>query len=164
MATQIYVNTSSGIGLLPDGTKPLPEPVLTYLQQGPMTFSWAQFSKRLFTLQSLNKLENYLSKIVFKSPRGQWVDIIVSYGSSRWWEFWKHWFRGDCQIVKKLMKWFRGSTIKTTWLLSAAALRKLYYHITSNLTFYIRIFIFMWNLTRHTLICIYSFISTTITA
>ena len=30
----------SGNGLLPDGTKPLPEPMLTYYQQGPMTFNW----------------------------------------------------------------------------------------------------------------------------
>ena len=30
MATYFYVNIGSGNGLLPDGTKPLPEPVLTY--------------------------------------------------------------------------------------------------------------------------------------
>ena len=29
MATEIWVNISSGNGLLPDGTKPLPEPMLT---------------------------------------------------------------------------------------------------------------------------------------
>ena len=32
MATQIWVNDGSGNGLLPDGTKPLPEPMLTYHQ------------------------------------------------------------------------------------------------------------------------------------
>ena len=32
MATWIYVNIGSGDGLLPDGTKPLPEPMLTYRQ------------------------------------------------------------------------------------------------------------------------------------
>ena len=32
LATSIYVNTGSCNGLLPDGTKPLPEPVLTYHQ------------------------------------------------------------------------------------------------------------------------------------
>ena len=31
MALEILVNTGSGSGLLPDGTKPLPEPMLTYL-------------------------------------------------------------------------------------------------------------------------------------
>ena len=30
MATEIWVNIGSGNGLLPDGTKPLPEPILTY--------------------------------------------------------------------------------------------------------------------------------------
>ena len=29
MATEIWVNIGSGNGLLPDGTKPLPEPILT---------------------------------------------------------------------------------------------------------------------------------------
>ena len=29
MVTQIQVNIGSGNGLLPDGTKPLPEPLLT---------------------------------------------------------------------------------------------------------------------------------------
>ena len=32
MVTQIWVNIGSGNGLLPDGSKPLPEPMLTYHQ------------------------------------------------------------------------------------------------------------------------------------
>ena len=32
LALEIMVNTGSGNGLLPDGTKPLPEPVLIYHQ------------------------------------------------------------------------------------------------------------------------------------
>ena len=32
MATKITVNIDSGNGLLPDGTKPLPELMLTYLR------------------------------------------------------------------------------------------------------------------------------------
>ena len=32
MALEILVNTGSGNGLLPDGTKPLPEPMLAYHQ------------------------------------------------------------------------------------------------------------------------------------
>ena len=35
MATEIWVNTDSDNGLLPDGTKPLTEPILTYHKQGP---------------------------------------------------------------------------------------------------------------------------------
>ena len=35
MATEIWVNIGSGHGLLPDGTKPLPEPMLTDHQWSP---------------------------------------------------------------------------------------------------------------------------------
>ena len=38
MALEILVKTGSGNGLLPDGTKPLPEPMLIYHQQGPVAF------------------------------------------------------------------------------------------------------------------------------
>ena len=43
MAVEICVNIGSGNGLLPDGTKPLPELVLTYHLQGPVVFIWGQF-------------------------------------------------------------------------------------------------------------------------
>ena len=36
----IWVNIGSGNGLLPDGTKPLPEPMLTYHQWGLVAFIW----------------------------------------------------------------------------------------------------------------------------
>ena len=38
MATQILVNIGSGNGWLPDGTKPLPEPMLTYHKYVPVMF------------------------------------------------------------------------------------------------------------------------------
>ena len=38
MVTEIWVNIDSGNVLLPDGTKPLPEPVLTYRQWDPVAF------------------------------------------------------------------------------------------------------------------------------
>ena len=46
MATEIWVNIGSGNGLLPAGTKPLPEPMLTGHQWSPMTFILGQFHKR----------------------------------------------------------------------------------------------------------------------
>ena len=52
MATEIWVNIGSGNGLLPDGTKPLPEPMLTY-QWGSLRFIWGQFHKRYPSHQSL---------------------------------------------------------------------------------------------------------------
>ena len=45
MMTQILVNTSPANGLMPDGTKPTPEPMLTNLQWGPVTFIWQQFHR-----------------------------------------------------------------------------------------------------------------------
>ena len=39
---QIWVNIGSGNGLLPDGTKPLPEPMLTDHQWSPVTFKLGQ--------------------------------------------------------------------------------------------------------------------------
>ena len=41
MATVILDNIGSGNGLLPDGTKPSPEPMLTYHQQSSDKHLWA---------------------------------------------------------------------------------------------------------------------------
>ena len=60
---QIWVNTGSGNGLLPDGTKPLPKSMLTHHQWSPVTFILGQFHKRCLNHQSLKSLENYISKI-----------------------------------------------------------------------------------------------------
>ena len=53
MATEIWVNIGSGNGLLPDNTKPLPEPMLTDHQWSPVTFILGQFHKRCLNHQSL---------------------------------------------------------------------------------------------------------------
>ena len=75
------VNTGSGNGLLPDGTKPLPEPMLTYHQQGPVAFFWWHYHKKIWRNQSVKqKIEDYFFKITLRSPSGQWVkdiDILV---------------------------------------------------------------------------------------
>ena len=41
--TKIWVNIGSGNGLLPDVTEPLPEPMLTYHQWGPVALFQRQF-------------------------------------------------------------------------------------------------------------------------
>ena len=46
MATYIWVNIGSGNGLLPDSTKPLPEPMLIYHKYGPVLFIERQVCKR----------------------------------------------------------------------------------------------------------------------
>ena len=56
MATEIWVNIGSGNGLLPDGTKPLPEPMLTDHQLSPVKFILEQFHKRFLNQQSLKSI------------------------------------------------------------------------------------------------------------
>ena len=55
-------NIGSGNGLLPDGTKPLPEPMLTYHQWGSVAFTWEQFHGTGIMLN--------------KSPRNWHIDAI----------------------------------------------------------------------------------------
>ena len=45
--SDILVNTGSGNGLVPSGTKPLPEPMLTYHQHDPVAFIWRYYLKIL---------------------------------------------------------------------------------------------------------------------
>ena len=53
MVTEIWVNIGSGIGLLPDDTKPLPESMLTY-PYGPMASTEAIFMRSKDTNQQNN--------------------------------------------------------------------------------------------------------------
>ena len=46
MVSEIYVNTGSGHGMLPDGTKPLPELILTNHRWGLVAFNWGQMLKK----------------------------------------------------------------------------------------------------------------------
>ena len=46
MATEIWVNIGSANNLLPDGTKPLPEPLLTNHCRRSMSFIWGQFHRK----------------------------------------------------------------------------------------------------------------------
>ena len=55
----LEVDIGSGNGLLPDGTKPLPEPMLTDHQWSPVTFILGQFHKRCLNHQSLKSVWNF---------------------------------------------------------------------------------------------------------
>ena len=72
MVTQIWVNIGSDNGLLPDDTKPLPEPMLTNHQWGVMAFTWGQYHRKCPRYLSLSlKITNqWLQPHLF---RGQWV-------------------------------------------------------------------------------------------
>ena len=60
MVTKICVNIGSGNGLLPDSTKPFPEPMLADHQWSPVTFIWMAFTRGQFQ----KKCSRYLSLIL----------------------------------------------------------------------------------------------------
>ena len=66
---QSRVNVSSGNGLLPDGTKPLPEPVLTYHQMSSVAFTWEQFHKRSMNFIHNLMFGDYTFKIILPSDQ-----------------------------------------------------------------------------------------------
>ena len=67
MATQIWVNIDSGNDLMPDGTKPLHEPVLTY---------W-QFDRNTKLFIHENAFENFIWEIVTILSRGDELMIML---------------------------------------------------------------------------------------
>ena len=73
MVTQIWANIGSGNGLLPDGTKPLPEPMSTHHSWGSAACTWEQFHKKCSTIHFVK----WIRKIHFwyTSPRDKWVNI-----------------------------------------------------------------------------------------
>ena len=64
MATYIWINIGSNIDLLPDVTKPLPEPMLTNDQGVPLAVSWGQFH----SLQSVWKLHIWKYCYISEGP------------------------------------------------------------------------------------------------
>ena len=58
MATGIWVNIGSGNGLLPDGTKPLPEPTLTYHHWGFVSFTILHEMHKIFVFDIHLKITN----------------------------------------------------------------------------------------------------------
>ena len=68
MATENRVNIGSG-----NGTKQLPEPMLTDHQLTPVTFILGQLHNRCLGHQSIKSIWKAIFKISFKFPRCQWV-------------------------------------------------------------------------------------------
>ena len=60
MKSYHLVNTGSSHGLLPDSTKPLPEPMLTYHQCDPVTFTQGNFIQNSEDITHCNLLESYV--------------------------------------------------------------------------------------------------------
>ena len=75
------VNIGSGNGLLPDGTKPLPESMLTYHKYGLVAITQGLFHIKYLSHQFLKWAWNARIKISFKSPGGQWVKTGDNYSN-----------------------------------------------------------------------------------
>ena len=73
MATKVWVNIGSRNGLLPDGTKPSHEPMLTKSQWSHVAFNCGQLHRKCWR----NQFEKYACIITTKSSRGQWVKTSV---------------------------------------------------------------------------------------
>ena len=57
MATQILINIGSDNGLLPNDTKPLPEPMLTYRKYGQWHLSKGNFTRDTSAIIHENQLQ-----------------------------------------------------------------------------------------------------------
>ena len=75
MATENWVNIGSGNGLLPNGTKPLPEPMLdlSSVSSSDILLRAINITAGISATNHRNWLQKYSSKISLNSPRPQWV-------------------------------------------------------------------------------------------
>ena len=83
---EIWVNLDSGNDLLPDGTKPLPEPILSKHQMCHLASSVSNFTRSAHAFSPYHVFENYTFQI-FTFPTGQWVNAAmkVSFSGYQWW-------------------------------------------------------------------------------
>ena len=80
-ATEIWVNIGSGNGLVPDGTRTLPKPMLTNHHWCFVTLTWGQFHmKKIQDVYSWYELENYWFKSQLHLPgANELTHIMVFY-------------------------------------------------------------------------------------
>ena len=77
MAATVLVNAGWGNGLLPDGTKPLPQPLLTHYQGGPLVFIHSKviITGTLSKPNSKVVFECYIFETIAKCSRGQLIKL-----------------------------------------------------------------------------------------
>ena len=75
MASGNFIKIESGNDFLPDGTKPLPAPMLPGPQRGLVAFIWDQtLQENTQNISHYNVFEKLVSKIQATSPGGQWIN------------------------------------------------------------------------------------------
>ena len=104
-------NIGSGNGMLPDGTKPLFEPMLIYHQWGSATTIRGQHPKRYFGHQYLELSSKLFYKMSFKSPRGLRVNQFQTKYRAGWCTpqcqmLWSQWQTGSKLVVLRNIQIF----------------------------------------------------------
>ena len=80
---QIWVNIGSGNGLLPDGTKPLPDPVLIDHQWSLAAFTWPQFHMKCSRYRYLIWVSKFInSRLQPHLPRANELNHICLWAIS----------------------------------------------------------------------------------
>ena len=64
--TQVWVNIGSGNGLLPTDTKPLIQTLLSHHRSSPVAFISGLYHAKIWSYQSVNRIENSIFKITFQ--------------------------------------------------------------------------------------------------
>ena len=95
----------SGSTLVPDGTKPLPEPMLTYHQQGPVAFIWEQFHKETFQ-PLITKIGLKITQLIFQFNLPGANELNTFHAEL----FWGHTYitLPLKKWIKKIISWWRN--------------------------------------------------------
>ena len=95
MSREIWLNISSGNGLLPKGTKPLPVPVSTHHQRCSVGFIWEKVHKE-YSIPSMSSEVALLKLLcmfpISQGPISKYIYIINNFwdGPSNWnFSFWR---------------------------------------------------------------------------
>ena len=84
MAAGSYVNIGAGNGLLPDGTKQLPEQCWLIIIEVQWHSCWGNFTRDASIINHYNLFENYMSKISLKFPMDQRVNGFTNTPVKNW--------------------------------------------------------------------------------
>ena len=118
MATEFWVNIGSGNGLLPDGTNPSPEPMLTYHQWGPVVITWGQFHIKWLSHQLFKLARKLISSNFIQISQGSMGKrTIIKFTDKIFWVIvalreLTHWGRDQMDAISQTTFWIVFSWMK----------------------------------------------------
>ena len=118
MVAEIWVNIGSGNGLLSDGTKPLPEPMLTYDQWCVVAFTWWQFHKKYLRYLSLKWVWNLLIWECSQIPQGPMINCPWPIGACVRQQICHHWYEDDFSSLRlqNIRQYLQRRPMKWYWM------------------------------------------------